>query len=294
MSAERDTMATLPFCKGTVVVPRHRRGALAGMALAAPSRPPVARAHRLVAGAVASFGARWLPRAPDLVWPRWIGTEGARALLEDLRGSLDGFDSFALHVPRQPGRRSLALILLRAGRPLAFVKAKLDAAALDLEASTLAALAGASGAPLQVARPLARGTCGVHWLATTVLDGPHQPAFVEPGPEYEVWLDRCLGPVLASVQAPSHWRAAHGDLAPWNLRKRGSAVWLVDWESATLAPPGADRTYFRAARAVVLRATAEAAPQEAVEYWMAKVSARDAGDPLNRHLLEVLPRMATG
>jgi hypothetical protein len=68
---------------------------------------------------------------------------------------------------------------------------------------------------------------------------------------------------------------------------------LFDWESVGYAPPGADRTYFRAARAVVLRRPAGTAPPEAVTYWRSKVAARMQGDGLNRRLLDVLSRMGT-
>jgi hypothetical protein len=285
-------MGALPFCKGTVMLPRDRRSALAGMALAAPSRPPVVHVHRALNVVVNAFGARWLPPASRSVWPEWLGTEGAAHLMDDLEASLGTFDAVALHVPRQPGRRSLAMVVIRAGEARAFVKAKPDAAALALEGAALAALSDDAPRALQIARPIACGSAsGVDWLATTVVEGRHLPTFSEPGADYDAWLSDRLGPVLGGG-APSHWTPAHGDLAPWNLRRRAGQTWLLDWESVGWAPPGADRTYFRAARAVLLRGAPEPAPAEAVGYWIAKVKGRaEGGDPLNCRLLEVLPRM---
>jgi hypothetical protein len=283
-------MGMLPFCKGTVVLPRQRRAAMAGMALAAPSRPPVVRAHRALAATVATVGARWFPPARS-VWPHWLGDEEGAVLLEDLERSIGRIDAVALHVPRQAGRRSLAVVALRDEVPVAFVKVKPDGVMIDLETSALAALADGGPDGLRVPRPIARGCVGVHWLATTVINGPHEPDYEEPTAEYEAWLDDRLRPVLMTA-GPAHWTPAHGDLAPWNLRRRSGAAWLLDWESPTFAPPGADRTYFSAACAVLLGRNPVAAPDEAVDYWLAKVGARaDSGDPLNRRLLQVLPRM---
>jgi hypothetical protein len=292
VTVELRPMGALPFCKGTVLLPRHRRSALAGMALAAPSRPPVVHVHRALNVIVHALGARWLPGASRSVWPEWLGTEGAEHLIEDIARSLGPFDAVALHVPRQPGRRSLAMVVVSAGEARAFVKAKPDAAALALEGAALAALSEGPSGGLHIARPIACGSAhGVEWLATTVVEGRHLPTFGEPGPEYEEWLGERLGPVLRDG-APAHWTPAHGDLAPWNLRRRAGLTWLLDWENVGWAPPGADRTYFRAARAVLLREGPQTAPAEAVDYWIAKVERRaEGGDPLNRRLLEVLPRM---
>ena len=292
MTVELRPMGALPFCKGTVMLPRDRRAALAGMALAAPSRPPVVHVHGALNVVVNALGAKWLPRATRSIWPEWLGADGAEHLVDDLRASLGAFDAVALHVPRQPGRRSLAMVVICAGEARAFVKAKPDRAALALEGAALAALSDEAPCALRIARPIARGSaCGVDWLATTVVEGRHLPTFSEPGAEYDSWLLERLGPVLGDG-APTHWTPAHGDLAPWNLRRRAGLTWLLDWENVGWAPPGADRTYFRAARAVLLREAPEAAPAEAVDYWIAKVQVRaEGGDPLNRRLLDVLPRM---
>jgi hypothetical protein len=296
MTVELQEMGTLPFCKGTVVLPRsRRRAALAGMALAAPSRPPVVRMHRVVAAALTAVGARWLPHVDESVWPSWIGDEQASALLADLHSSVGHFDAAGLHVPRQPGRRSLALLLLDGDRPVAFVKAKADGSSLRLEADVMAALADGGHPPLRVAEPVASGFSGVHWLATTPISGRHVPATDAPTPDYEAWLDERLRPLLPPEPVPQHWRAAHGDLAPWNLRCCGPDTWLLDWESVTWAPPGADRTYFTAASTVVRGGVPAAVPEEAARYWIGRIQARnDVSDPLNRRLLELLPRMAEG
>jgi hypothetical protein len=294
MSTGTEAMGRLPFCRETVLVPRkHRGSALAGMALSAPTRPAVVRLHRVVARGMAAVGPWWLPPVRQVGWPEWIGADGAATLLQDLRGSLGRFDALALHVPRQPARRSLALLLLDGGRPRAFVKVKPDPAPVDLEAAVMTALAGPDPGPIEVAQPVARGSCGVHWLAARPLGGPHVPRLEEPGSDYETWLDERLEPVLDRGTSPPHWRPAHGDLAPWNLRTRGTATWLFDWESASYAPPGADRTYFRAARAVVLKRRPGDGPPEAVDYWRGKVAARGRIDGLNRRLLEALSQMGT-
>jgi hypothetical protein len=292
VNAADEPTARLPFCRQTVLVPRRHRGAaVSGMALAAPSRPAVVRLHRLLAQGIRSVGAWWLPRGPQVPWPDWMGADEAMALLEDLRSCVGRFDALALHTPRQAGRRTLALLLLDDGHPRAFVKVKPEGAALDLEADVVTALVKSERAPIVVAQPVARGSCGVHWLATSAIAGPHAPRLLEPGPTYEAWLDECLEPVLDRGSTPPHWRPAHGDLAPWNLRTSGPATWLVDWESAAYAPPDADRTYFRAALAVLRRRRPAAGSAEAVEYWRKKVAARGTDEDLNRRLLEVLSHM---
>lgn len=294
MNAAIEPTARLPLCRQTVLVPRRHRGAaVAGMALAAPSRPAVVGLHRALARGIGWVGARWLPRGPQVPWPSWMGAGEAAALVRDLRTCVGPFDALALHTPRQPGRRTLALLLLDDGRARAFVKVKSDGDALELEAAVVTALAKSDRAPITVAEPLARGSCGVHWFATSALVGPHAPRMLEPGPSYETWLDECLEPVLERGSAPPHWQPAHGDLAPWNLRASGDATWLVDWESAAYAPPEADRTYFRAALAVLRRRRPASGSGEAVEYWQKKVADRGTDDDLNRRLLAVLSQMGT-
>jgi hypothetical protein len=100
--------------------------------------------------------------------------------------------------------------------------------------------------------------------------------------------------VLPKGSAPSHWRPAHGDLAPWNLGRQGAATWLVDWESAAYAPPCADRTYFRAALGVVLKRRPGSGPAEAVRYWRSRIAERGNDDALNQRLLAALSHMDTG
>jgi hypothetical protein len=293
MPAARDVGA-LPFCGGTVLVPRRdRRAAITGMAMAAPSRPVVVGLHQLVHGTFAVVGARWLTAPEGSVWPAWIGDERGAALLDDLSGAVSSFDGVAIHVPRQRGRRSVALLLLHGHHPVGFVKVKDDATSLDAEAAALAALTDGHPGQAAVPRLLARGGADVQWLVTTALAGPHRPSRQEPAAAYEAWLRERLAPVLPPAAVPPHWEPAHGDLAPWNLRRRGRQTWLVDWESAKWAPPGADRTYFRATASVLFGRAPLPAPAEAVEFWIEHVTNRgDADAALNQRLLGVLSDMA--
>ena len=54
---------------------------------------------------------------------------------------------------------------------------------------------------------------------------------------------------------PEGMAAAHGDVAPWNLRRdhRGQ-IWLIDWEDVGFAPHGADAGYL-SLTAAALRGT---------------------------------------
>jgi Ser/Thr protein kinase RdoA (MazF antagonist) len=71
---------------------------------------------------------------------------------------------------------------------------------------------------------------------------------------------------------PAHWRAAHGDLNPWNLRRARGSRWLIDWEDAAYAPAGTDEVYFLATSAALGRGavgalTVTMAHEEARRRW---------------------------
>ena len=99
----------------------------------------------------------------------------------------------------------------------------------------------------------------------------------------EAVLDRPAG-------TPEHWRGAHGDLTPWNLRRSSTGTWLIDWEDACWAPPGTDRIYFAAVTAATRPGPARPLPirdedREAARRWAGVVAARPA---------DTDPRLAIG
>ena len=95
---------------------------------------------------------------------------------------------------------------------------------------------------------------------------------------------------------PDHWRGAHRDLAPWNLRRGRGTTWLIDWEDAGIAPPHADAVYLRAVATALrpgpvrpMRLRGE--EEEAGEYWARIVTERELSPSeqrLRQRLLKLL------
>ena len=90
----------------------------------------------------------------------------------------------------------------------------------------------------------------------------------------------------------------HGDLTPWNIRTVGGEQWLIDWEDAQWAPPGADAAYFDLTRrALTGRKLQLEHPEAALEFWRDRISTLyekygdDGGAAGNRSLLAELERM---
>ncbi len=282
---------------GRLLVPAHgARGAAAGATVLMACRPVVVAAHHGAWAALRVLGPRVLPGER-------IGLESAEPLgelLAPLRAALGPFDGAAVLTRRQALRPALLALVLRDGRPRAFVKAVPTStdAGLRREQAALHALAGARGpGGIVVPRVIAAGSDrGWSWLASTPMPArPHRPAGQRtPVEEIASWLHGALADAVPRDDTvPSHWSAMHGDFAPWNVRRYlGGPLALVDFEEAALAPPAADVTYWHAARAA-LRDAQPAVPldDEARGYWLGVVEARLARgvDPtLDQRLVNAL------
>lgn len=279
-----------------VLVPTAPRAATAlGVSLYTASRPVPLLAQRAlwaaarVAGARALPGPRetWTPPVPEDVltgvWAEVAGHTGHRAA------------AFAVYERRQSTRAALTLFAC-AGRRSLLVRVRASAAELALERAIADAARGNPPASFRVPAAVAGGEVeGWHWVAyETIATRPHAP-LGSPGPalfdEVSDLVERGLD---RPANVPEHWRGAHGDLTAWNLRRTNLGRWLIDWEDAGWAPPGADRVYWsvvaQTLRRRPVRPPAVDEHPEAAAHWRRIVEARAADDDpaLHQRLLDLL------
>ncbi|MFT4295306.1 MAG: hypothetical protein QM582_07830 [Micropruina sp.] len=234
---------------GHIWIPRHgRRAAAAGIAMHSPCRPIAVAAQRALYLAVRVAGSRVIPgergvRTDPLPDPEW------RDLLEQWQSVVGSFDDLVLYRRPQAGRAGFAALLLRDGRGVGFARFHPEPTRIEREFALMTSVYAAKPSSFGVARPLARGRLdeGGGWLVNESL--PNYPLGAVRDPAVRNRVADEIGEVLAVVlprgdDVPAHWRPAHGDLAPWNLRTllRGT-VRVIDWEDACYAPPGVDRLY---------------------------------------------------
>jgi hypothetical protein len=280
-----------------VLIPTgSRRGALAGIALITRSKPAALAAQWGLYAAVAVLGPRIVPG--DRV--RWV-PPGGSARWRALAARVGPFDDLALYERPQASRTGLAAVLLRAGRPVGFLKLREDPAELDREHLAMVALTRARPETFRLPRVLDRGeTADWHWLVMEAMPPrPAAPARRVPLSRMVADIQRCLEPLLPPQDVPAHWRPMHGDLTPWNLRRCGRGLpWLIDWEDATWAPPGADQVYYAATSAAALGRRPVSPPEpghvEAAEFWLERLAARSGDDhdaPLTARLAAELRLM---
>lgn len=265
-----------------VLVPaRSRQGALAGISLITRSRPAALLAQWGLFCAVAALGPGILPGERV----RWE-PPGDSARWGDLVASLGTFDDLALYERPQASRTGLAALLLRQGRPVGFLKLRDDPAELDREHRAMTALAQARPETFRLPRVLDRGAAaGWHWMTMEAMPPrPAAPARRIALPRMSADIERCLEASLPRPHGtPDHWRPMHGDLTPWNLRRNGRGLpWLIDWEDAAWAPPGADQVYYAVTSAAVLGRRGGSPPEpghaEAARFWLERLTARSADD----------------
>jgi hypothetical protein len=189
-----------------------------------------------------------------------------------LEAALGSFDEIAGYMRMQVFRPGMALLLLRHGKPLAFVKLRHgDSSALCHEARALAAVSSYGPCSFQVpAVQCVGGVAGWHFLAVSPL-----PAQLHRTPRKPP-LDKILEEVQAALastprppQVPAAWRPMHGDFAPWNLRRTGvDSLFLVDWESAGWGPPDADEAFYLATVAALSdRPAPRRVSPESARFW---------------------------
>jgi hypothetical protein len=276
---------------GHIAVPTSGRGAaLAGLAMYSACTPKAILAQRVARAAVRLFGARalpgaavtWQPPAPPDVW---------EALCDEWRRDLGAFDTLATY-HRVNSRAGVAMLLISNGRPVAFVKLRGDdASRLEREGQAARAVWAFQPRTFVIPQPLTSGAIQEwHYLAVSALPSqPHLPATNPPLEEIVEEIASALESLPRASDTPAHWRGMHGDFTPWNLRQIASTRYLIDWEDASFAPPGADRVLYEATDAALKRGvTPPRLPVEAVEYWMRRVEQRPAGSDREKRLRDSL------
>ncbi|GGS83124.1 hypothetical protein GCM10010156_47250 [Planobispora rosea] len=291
-----------PPGRGNVWIPvGDARSAAAGLSLLTFSRPLPLAAQRLLHTAALRVGPWVLPgrREP---WSPPVAEHLWSAVLEQATAVAGPADGCAVYLRPQASRTGAAVLLLRAGRPVGFLKIREDADELDREAAVLELLDGGCGTGCRVPEMLGRGTAaGLSWMMISPMEPvPARPARDVRIDELTARIRERLADLPRPRDVPAHWEPMHGDLTPWNLRRtRGKVPWLIDWEDTGYGPPGADEVYYLATRAAVYGGTVAATGYgEAAAHWHAVVTRRRADDEeLSERLLRalaVLGRPAAG
>jgi phosphotransferase family enzyme len=284
---------------GHITVPTSSRSAaLAGLGLYSPCRRSAAWAQWAARACVMLFGPAALPGRS---FP-WVPVSPAEwsELSDAWRRELGAFDEMAGYSRLQASRTGMAVLLLRAGSPIAFVKLRQgESESLFNERRALDAVWNYQPRAFQVPKPLQSGyAAGWHYLVSTPLPpGLHRPPSNPPLAEILGQLEAALACLPRPSGVPDHWRPMHGDFAPWNLRQlpRGPLV-LVDWENAGWGPPGADEVLYRATWAALRhRSPDRCDARESVQFWRERLLAQPENvrdHRLAQALGETLDRMA--
>lgn len=265
--------------RNVLITAGSRASARSGISLFTRSKPAAVALQWAQYYAAAVLGPRAIP-GERVEWE----PPGGAARWQELIASLPAFDDLALYERPQASRTGLAAVLLRQGDPVGFLKLREDPGELDREHRAMAAFAEGLPQTFRVPRILDRGeTAGWHWMMIEAM--PSRPASSARGvelPRLVAEVQSHLEPVLPrALDVPEHWRPMHGDLTPWNLRRCGPGLpWLIDWEDASWAPPGADLVYYAATSDVVLGSSTPADPgrSEAAEFWLERLAGRSGDD----------------
>lgn len=233
---------------GNIWVPRAgRRAAAAGIAMYSACLPRGVTLQRGLYAAVRLLGPRIMPGV-RASWDDPVQPEVWQSLTEDWREVLGPWDSIVLY--RRPNRERVgfAVLLLKAGRSVGFLRVTPSARRAEREYSIMRGIHGAAPVTFTIPEPIAFGSCdGWGWLATRSMPNRPLGALREPRARHAIAAE--VGEILDQVlprgpDTPSHWRGNHCDFAPWNLRTgRHGSVHVIDWEDAAYAPPGTDLLY---------------------------------------------------
>ena len=299
--AAPDTYKIFPPGWNHLYIPTSsRRAALTGLTLYASCKPRAIAAQCLAWTLVAAFGPRilpgrnqaWLPPMPPELWAQ---------LLARWRGDFGVFHSVAIYQRMQAQRTGLALLLIGARGPVAFLKVQHgERPGLATEALALRKLEAFHPRSFQAPTFLGRDVLDTwSYLAMTPLPPRlHRPPRDPPLREITEEISAALEGLPQVAATPAHWRPMHGDLTPWNLRSfRAQGLAIVDWEEAAWGPPRADEALYRAsARALRGSSTPRGGVDpETLDFWEKQICGRDAARPrdaqLSSALLDALARM---
>lgn len=251
--------------------------------------------HRTALVLLRLFGPRGLP-GRKLEWEPPMDGSCWEQLGSLWRKELGPFDEIAVGERTQADRTGFALLLLRGGRSLAFVKVRQGgAAALQREGEIIERVVHAGARTFFVPEHLSSGGVG-RWRYIAVAPLPaisHSVPRDPPLKRIAAEIGSALADLPRDTGVPAHWMPMHGDLTPWNLRELpdGRMV-LFDWEDAAWAPPGADEVLYRASAAAI--GEGEVSPHaehEAIEYWVERIGLRVGASRRDRSLDEALLRI---
>lgn len=253
-----------------------RASALRSLALLAPVRLRARIAGKVARGLVYAFGPRALPGSA-FEWRGPVTPEIWEQLITQWTECWGAIDTVGIYERPHVNRPGLALLLMRDGDPVAFVKLRqTDVESLHTEATAMRSVWRYQPGSFGIPEPLTDGSAGEwYYLAISPLpDGTH----VAPG---QVPLDAIIADIQAALETlardpdvPEHWQPMHGDLTPWNLRRlKGGSLVLIDWEYAGWGPPKADQVMYSVTSSVAMGSRLirmDAA--EAIEFWHARIS----------------------
>lgn len=225
-----------------------------------------------------AVGSRPLRMLGPTAWAPPLGDERWAEVVDLCLEWFGPFDSAAVYRPRQTERSGAAILLLRQGTGVGFVKLR-PQESFEREVEVLGALAGSQTFRVPEVRGLE--AVGGGWVVlglTAVGTGRMSPRLSKPPHEIAAEVSRRLAKVqFTGGDARSHWAPMHGDMGPWNLRRdRHGGTVLYDWEHVALAPPGADLVFHSAAcRAMHIGGSADVTGlDEAQEYWLTEIPRR--------------------
>lgn len=238
-----------------VLVPVHPRRATAlGVTLYSASRPlPWLVQYVLWCGASLA-GALLVPGDRE-TWSPTVAVDSLAGLGEQWRDAVGGRpDGIAVYERLQPARAGLTLLVCAGARSM-LVRVRRGDEELRIERTISAAARDHGLRTIRVPELIGSGEVdGWHWVGYEVMaTRPHRPSYRldESGHAEITTLVESVVPRPEGT--PAHWRGAHCDLTPWNLRRSRSTTWLIDWEDAQWAPPGTDALFLRATVAAMGR-----------------------------------------
>jgi hypothetical protein len=294
MSASRDgrPASYLRFPPGMrhVLIPTGPPAAAAlGMTLYTASRPIPLLMQRALWLLARAGGTRLVPGQRE-TWVPPMG-ESTFGRLADAWFTAAGLGTAPVAVYQRPQAfRAGVVCLLCAGARSLVVRVRSDPSELEAEKRISAVATEHGELPFRIPRLLGSGEVdGWHWAGYEVMSQrPHAPARACSDAMLRGIADLVGAVVPRPPGVPDHWRPAHGDLTPWNVRRAsGDRPWVIDWEDARWAPPGADLVYFLATSAAIgdRRSAARLAAlpdhREAREYWTRIVGGRQVTEKEN-------------
>lgn len=231
-----------------VLVPVAPRSATTvGMSLYTASRAvPVALQQALWLGARVGGGALLPGRREPWVPP--VEQEAWAELMRQWTAAVDRpVDGLAIYERLQHQRAALT-VMVCAGPASALVRVRPHPGEFAGELAVSRAAAAAGLRTFRVPAMVGQGAVpGAHWVAyEAIASRPHLPRYRLSRETFSEIAALVEEVVPRPPGAPAHWRGAHGDLVPWNVRRARGTTWVIDWEEASWAPPGLDALYLRA------------------------------------------------